>query len=272
MQAHPARWPEPALPPTVVRVIDTETAGQRFAEDAVIEIGSTDLDLETGLASNPMETLCDPDGVAISAGARKVHNITDEELEGAPPFAEAVLGFAGAATYAAHRATFDRPRLGIPGTWLCTWKLALRAFPDATAHGLQSLVKRLPLEPELPEGSHAHRALYDAACTVALLRACHAALAPRCEGTLDFLVRAARVSAEPGLLTRFRFGRHKGVPLREVPSDYLEWLIGEPDMNADAAFTARHELRRRGLMQGPSAPDGTAADGASGAGDGPALI
>lgn len=248
MQRPPDAWPEPDLPDTAVRVIDTETAGGRMPDDAVIEIGSMDLDLESGEAGNRMETLVDPEGTPISPGARRVHKIADEELEGAPPFREAVLPFATARTYAAHRASFDRSRLqSPPGTWLCTWKLALRAFPDSSSHGLQSLVRRLGLKPVPPEGSHAHRALYDAVCTVELLRACHAALAPRCDGPADFLRRAARVSAEPGLLVRFRFGRHKGMAVREVPTDYLIWMIGEPDMDRDAAFTARHELKRRGL-------------------------
>ena len=248
MQRAPESWPEPDLPDTTVRVIDTETAGGRMPDDAVIEIGSLDLDLLTGETARRMETLVDPEGTPISPGARRVHKIADKELVGAPPFAEAVLPFATARTYAAHRASFDRSRLqSPPGTWLCTWKLALRAFPESSAHGLQSLVKRLGLRPALPEGSHAHRALYDAVCTVELLRACHAALAPRCDGPADFLRRAARVSREPGLLVRFRFGRHKGMKVREVPTDYLVWVINQPDMDRDAAFTARHELNRRGL-------------------------
>ena len=257
-QALPPTWPAKALPATTVRVIDTETAGGRMPDDAVIEIGSMDYDLATGETGNRMETLVDPEGTPISPGARRVHRIEDEELVGAPPFAEAVLPFADAATYAAHRASFDSSRLRIPGTWLCTWKLALRAFPDAPTHGLQSLVRRLGLQPRLPEGSHAHRALYDAVCTVELLRACHAALGPRCDGPLDFLKRAARVSAEPGLLVRFRFGRHKGMAVREVPTDYLLWIAREPDMDRDAAFTARHELARRGAMIARPLPDAEA--------------
>ena len=246
-QRRPEGYAPAALPATTVRVIDVETAGGRMPDDAVIEIGSVDLDLLSDTVSNPMETLVDPEGVPISPGARRVHKITDEELEGAPPFVEAAPPFATAATYAAHRASFDRARLQFPGTWLCTWKLALRAFPDCPAHGLQSLVRRLSLKPDLPEDSHAHRALYDAACTVELLRACAAVLMPRCEGPLDFLARAARVSREPGLLVRLRFGRHKGMLVREVPTDYLIWMANEHDMDVDARFTATHELGRRGV-------------------------
>jgi len=233
----------------VVRVIDTETAGQRLEEDAVIEIGSADLDLSTGRIFNPMETLCDPAGVPINPHARRVHQITDEMLEGAPAFADVIGGFAGAAAFAAQRASFDRARLRLSGRWLCTYKLALRAFPGVRAHGLQSLVKYLPLDLSdvrpLIEGSHAHRALYDALCTAVLLRRIAAELMPRCRDVADFLDRAERVSAEPALLARLRFGRHKGLPMVEVPTDYLEWLVAEPEMDTDAVWTARHHLSLR---------------------------
>ncbi|MFD2239105.1 exonuclease domain-containing protein [Aureimonas populi] len=233
----------------IVRVIDTETAGQRLCEDAVIEIGSVDLDLATGAIFNPMETLVDPGGVPINPHARKVHRITDEMLAGAPPFAEAIARFAGAPAYAAQRADFDRPRLRLTGRWLCTHKLALRAFPQVRAHGLQSLVKYVPLD--LGDvsaglaGSHPHRALYDALCTAVLLRTIAERLRPLYADAEDFLERAERVSAEPALLARLRFGKHKNVPLAEVPDEYLEWLVKQPNMDADALFTARHHLKAR---------------------------
>ncbi|MBC8130688.1 MAG: DUF3820 family protein [Rhizobiaceae bacterium] len=232
--------------PTIVRVIDTETAGQRFEDDAVLEIGSVDLDLATGAIFNPMQTLVDPAGVEINPHARRVHQISDAMLLGAPPFTAAVAPFAGAPFYAAQRAEFDRPRLRLTGRWLCTHKLALRAFPDIKAHGLQSLVKYVPLDltevrPQF-EGLHPHRALYDALCTAILLRRIAEELLPRCQDLADFLERAERVSNEPALLAKLRFGKHKGVPLRDVPADYLEWLIREPGMDADAVYSARHHL------------------------------
>ncbi|RFC65226.1 DNA polymerase III subunit epsilon [Fulvimarina endophytica] len=242
----PGLFDSPVSP--MVRIIDTETAGQKLAEDAVIEIGSVDLDLSTGAISNPMQTFCDPAGVPISPGARKVHHITDEMLAGAPPFAEAVRPFA-TETYAAQRADFDRSRLRLTGRWLCTYKLALRAFPDVRAHGLQSLVKYVPLDLSSVDGMlaglHPHRALFDAVCTAVLLRRIADELMPRCHDLRDFLERAERASNEPALLAKLRFGRHKGVPIAEVPSDYLEWLVAEPEMSADAVFTARRQLALR---------------------------
>lgn len=235
----------------VVRVIDTETAGQKLSEDAVIEIGSVDIDLATGQTGNPMRSFCDPAGAVINPHARKVHRISDAMLAGAPPFAEAVKPFAGAPIYAAQRAEFDRSRLRLTGRWLCTHKLALRAFPALPAHGLQSLVKYVPLDlapvGPLLSGEHPHRALYDAACTAMLLAAIAAKLMPRCAGVADFLERAEKVSREPALLARFRFGRYKGVELARVPDAYLEWLLREPGMDSDTLFTARHHLRTRGI-------------------------
>ena len=235
----------------VVRVIDTETAGQRLAEDAVLEIGSIDLDLSTGAIFNPLQTLCDPAGVPINPHARKVHRISDAMLAGAPFFAEAVRPFAPAKTFAAQRAEFDRSRLCLTGRWLCTYKLALRAFPHVKAHGLQSLVKYVPLdlspvEPMLA-GLHPHRALYDAVCTAVLLRAIANVLMPRCHDVADFLERAERVSAAPALLAKLRFGRYKGIEIARVPDDYLDWLTREAGMDADAVYTAKHHLGRRRL-------------------------
>lgn len=242
----PSLFDEPV--PTLVRVIDTETAGQKLEEDAVIEIGSVDLDLATGAIFNPMQTFCDPGGVTISDGARRVHHISDEMLAGAPPFSEAVQPFV-TETYAAQRADFDRSRLRLTGRWLCTHKLALRAFPDVRAHGLQSLVKYVPLNlssvEEMLAGLHPHRALFDAVCTAVLLRRIADELMPLCHDIGDFLDRAEKVSNEPALLAKLRFGRHKGVPIRDVPTDYLEWLVSEPEMNADAVFTARRQLSLR---------------------------
>ncbi|MEF2072210.1 exonuclease domain-containing protein [Consotaella aegiceratis] len=243
----PSLFAEPAKP--LVRVIDTETAGHRLAEDAVIEIGSVDLDLNSGEIVNPMQTFCDPAGVVIDPHARKVHRISDDMLVGAPTFGEAIRAFSGAPAYAAQRADFDRPRLKLTGRWLCTHKLALRAFPQARAHGLQSLVKYLPLDltgvRPLLSGLAPHRALYDAVCTAVLLRSIASALMPNCADLGDFLDRAEQASREPALLAKLRFGKHKGAPIAEVPDDYLEWLIAEPGMDADARFTARHHLRQR---------------------------
>ena len=39
--------------------------------------------------------------------------------------------------------------------------------------------------------------------------------------------------------------RSRGVRFGEVPLDYLEWLVREPGMDADAVFSAKHQLANR---------------------------
>jgi exodeoxyribonuclease X len=47
------------------------------------------------------------------------------------------------------------------------------------------------------------------------------------------------------LLPRFSFGEHKGKPIAEVPTDYLEWCRSNITDNEDVAFTVSYELKRR---------------------------
>jgi len=40
-----------------------------------------------------------------------------------------------------------------------------------------------------------------------------------------------------------RFGKHKGTPWRDLPPDYLDWIVNKSDMDEDAKFTAAHWLK-----------------------------
>ena len=50
---------------------------------------------------------------------------------------------------------------------------------------------------------------------------------------------------EPKLLPKLPFGKHRGLPWAEVPIDYLQWMIGQRDMDPDAVWCARQEMERR---------------------------
>ena len=70
-------------------VIDFETTGVDATTDRVIEIGMVGFD--DGKVSFREARLMDP-GMPIPEGARAVHGISDEEVAGAPSFAEALPG------------------------------------------------------------------------------------------------------------------------------------------------------------------------------------
>ena len=90
-----------------------------------------------------------------------------------------------------------------------------------------------------------HRALPDAYVTAFILRE---------------LLEMASVeeliawTKEPVLLPRVMFGKHRGVPWSEVPSDYLAWVVEKSDLSEDVKFTAGHHLRQRRMP--PSSPQG----------------
>ena len=52
-------------------------------------------------------------------------------------------------------------------------------------------------------------------------------------------------TAEPRRLNRIPFGKHRGKPWSEPPEDYLRWMAGQEDMDADVVAAARQEIARR---------------------------
>jgi exodeoxyribonuclease X len=224
-----------------VRCIDIETTGTDPAKDAIVEIASVDLKRDNTI-TNFRETLVDA-GVAVPAVASAVHHLIDADLAGAPQLAAIINQFKGADAYVAHNCSFERSflekHLG-EVIWVCTYKCALRVWPDLPSHGNQALryqfglinplgVDRAKLIP--------HRALSDAIVTAAVFfeLAKHA--------TWPQLVQW---SDEPALLTYLRFGMHRGERFDAVPEDYLYWLAeGNHDLSGDVRFSARYWLTKR---------------------------
>jgi exodeoxyribonuclease X len=52
-----------------------------------------------------------------------------------------------------------------------------------------------------------------------------------------------RISNSPILIARMPFGKHKGLLFKEVPADYLDWLLGT-ELDEDMEHTVRHHLGR----------------------------
>lgn len=232
----------------LIRVVDLETCG--FEPPAgICEIGFCDLvrDAEGWHVGLPGNLLVDP-GCPIPPETSAVHHITDADVVGAPTFAEAVRSAlfeeawlqAPHVVLVAHNARFERQWLTSEVTgevhWICTYKSALRIWPEAPAHNngaLRYWLNPAGLERELAQP--AHRAGPDAYVTAFLLRELLA------RTTLDDLVL---ISAQPALQIRCAFGKHRGMLWSEVPFDYLMWCARQ-DMDEDVAFTVKTEIRRR---------------------------
>jgi DNA polymerase III epsilon subunit-like protein len=101
------RWARRMLEPGAAVVLDTETTS---LDGVVIELAVIDAATDETL----MDTLVHPGGIPVEPGARAVHGITDDELDGAPPWADVVprlLDAIGDRRVLAYNADFDRARI-----------------------------------------------------------------------------------------------------------------------------------------------------------------
>jgi exodeoxyribonuclease X len=122
----------------IIRCIDFETTGIPTPEDkhAIVEIGRCDLNVNgKTFVDAPHDVLCNP-GRPIPHEAMAVHHITDEMVS----VATGDISFIGDADYfAAHNADYERQFFQTETPFICTWKVALRVWPDAPQHNLQFL-------------------------------------------------------------------------------------------------------------------------------------
>jgi exodeoxyribonuclease X len=211
--------------PPVIRVVDLETTGFEPAPalggHMPVELGWCDVHGGRDLLGAPSFA----DGVTIGAPQARlvrpgrpippetsaVHHLVDDDIAGAEPWRQEMIRCFGGVTpkvaFAAHSAQMERkwctPELVGPEPWICTYKCALRAWPEAPGHGNQVLRYWLAQQ-GLTDGldralaAPAHRAGPDAYVTAFLLRALLAA------HPVETLLAW---SEEPAVLIRVPFGK-----------------------------------------------------------------
>jgi exodeoxyribonuclease X len=234
------------LPP--IRVIDLETAGNGKYD--VCEVGWQDLvqnDAGQWVIGDERGARFVNPGRPITADTMAVHHIIDEDVAGAPFWKDLAPDIlrpdGGVLALAAHRAAFEQrycpPRFTGPVSWICTWKCALRLWPELPRFSNQMLrYQRMPNGLVREMGLPAHRALPDAYVTAHHLRDMLA------EASVETLIAWSR---EPGLLPRVPAGPERGKSWALLATDTLHAFTADRD--EDIRFTARTELKRRGALQ-----------------------
>jgi exodeoxyribonuclease X len=223
---------------TTFAVIDFETSS--FDDDArVVELASILID-SVLWTDYKWQARFDP-GVPITPEASAIHHLTNADVKDQPRFGFGywIDAVHDADVICAHNAAFDQkfvPSGEAVAPWICTWKCALRAWPDAPGHGNQVLRYWLGLKPDLPKDLYPHCALYDAIVTAGILQKL---LETWPEEEL------IAISFEPALLPKVRFGKkHYGSRWADVPKDYLRWILGQ-DFDENVRYTARYWLDHR---------------------------
>lgn len=223
---------------TIIRVIDFETTG--MGPDAqVCEAAFTDLDLPDLTIQPTISWLCSVD--ALPPEVRAVHHIRMVDLVGRRPFQPHEMHCAQAAYFAAHNAEFEQQFINPGLPWICTYKAALRVWPDAPSHSNGALRYWLEDQGKI-ELDHlltqpAHRAGPDTYVTAGILSALiNEGIAP---------ATMADWTLEPRLLPRCTIGKFRNKPWAEVEYGFLDWMLRQADMEADLKWNAQRELDRR---------------------------
>lgn len=228
---------------TIIRVIDFETTGTEPAEGAkVCEVGACDLDLEAKLVHTPRTWLCGVD--KMPPEVRAVHHISLAECHGEHPFNAADM-FPHAngmpAAIAAHNAEFETKFFKSPVPVICTYKAALRVWPDAPSHSNGALRYWLEdagkIAPDHALTQPAHRAGPDAYVTAHLLLALF-----NTGATGRDMIAWTK---EPRLLPTCPIGKFRGQPWSEVEGGFLGWMLRQETMEEDLKWNARREIARR---------------------------
>lgn len=226
-------------------VLDTETCGLE-PTDQFVELASMTWDHPYNPRSTPItyfEELANPQ-MPISPGAKATHHLQERDLIDARPPALVLASmdaFIGPIDYyVAHNAPYDRGVLALADPsylqrpWIDTVRCAQHIWPEAPGHSNQVLRYWLELEVETPPGLYPHRALYDVIVTAHLLFEMLKTKTP------DELFT---MSTQPAVLYKCAFGKHKGVLWKNVPKDYLSWVIKQTDMDENVRHTAMYYLR-----------------------------
>ena len=227
----------------LIRVFDTESTGLPSEDDphALVEIGWCDI--VGGAVGTPKSILVNP-GRPIPPGAMAIHHITDEDVENAPSpeVGCAALMEGKPDLFVAHNADHDRQFFGggdIPIA--CSYKIALRLWPNAERHNNQFLRYYLGLQADRTLAEPSHRAGPDAYVTALLFkRILDESVAKGID--VETMIRWTK---GPALLPRINFGKHKGARWEDGPIDYLRWLAEKSDMNRDVKANARHWIKQR---------------------------
>jgi len=161
----------------------------------------------------------------ISLGALAVHHIMDEDLADCPPSSSFALP-ADTEYLIGHNVDFDWGVIGKPDLKrIDTLCLCRKLWPEADAHTQSAMLYLL-------ERSTARERLRDAHSAAADVQICLTLLSHVLEriatATWEELWIASEEARVPEVMP---FGKHKGLPIQEVPADYKRWLLGQSDVD-----------------------------------------
>ncbi len=223
---------------------DTETTGTKPDKDKIIELAAFD-----PINNREFCEFINP-GCPIPEEAQKIHNISDEMVKNALSFSDIgkkFLAFCeGNIILIAHNNdAFDKPfleneyknaGLSFPNfRFLDSLKWARKYRSDLPRHSLQFLREVYGIEE-----NKAHRALDD----VIILYKIFTAMVD------DLPWEAILERMDPSLpILHMPFGKYQGYHLKEVPKDYLTWLLKSGALEKKDNVALKNSIKSLGLLE-----------------------
>jgi len=240
-----------------VRIIDTETTGFDPLKVDIIEFGYADFTSNGWAGDSRLYSPTTPIPPFISV----VTGISNYMIAGKPRLVDepefCVKNMTGKKWFVAHNAEFDamqlahhmrRADLDVPTVsmdnwkphWICTLRIARKIYEDLDERSLGFLRYSLDLDAHMdPKMANLpHRTDTDVYVTGHLL----VEMVSKCilDGHIDpegdIGEQLHEFSWAAPVITKFPFGKHKGVLLKDVPDSYYMWAINNMD-----CFQENHE-------------------------------
>ena len=168
----------------------------------------------------------------ISFAAMAVHHILESDLDGMPHYTSFKLP--AETTYIiGHNIDYDIRALekcGVDSSHIkaiCTLALARRVWPDAEAHNISALIYMITKGSERAREMirKAHRADMDIILTANILMHIVHHL------KISSIEELYQVSEDARVPRTINFGKHRGSAIADLPSDYVQWLLRQDDLD-----------------------------------------
>ncbi len=206
-------------------IFDTETTGAH--EPQIIEAAWLRLDAPATLnVTEQFEQRYRPTQ-RITMGALAVHHIYDEDLADCAPHTDFRLP-ADVRYIIGHNVDYDWRVAGQPDVKrICTLALSRRLYPDTDSHSQSAMMYLI----DRPNARNLLKAAHSALADVQNCRSLLANLIGLSGPVADWeaLWQLSEQARIPKVMT---FGKHKGMPIANVPADYKAWLLRQPDVDS----------------------------------------
>src|ERR1017187_5019607 len=175
-------------------------------------------------------------GKPIALGALATHHIMDEDLVDCPPSSDFRLP-ADIQYIIGYNIDYDWKVIGQPEIKrICVMALSRCFFPGLDSYSQSAVLYHVERHRARELLKAAHSAMADVQNCLIILRHVVMRMQPEEAATWEGVWKRSELARIPTIMT---FGKHKGAAIKDIPADYKQWLLGQPDVDPYLAKALR---------------------------------